>query len=160
MGDLYRLNRGRLALTGALALALSLALPPRAAAELTTEPTAKTDSAAEPTPAAPTGPTERAAANAPSSADQGSAGGASDGYIDHNALPPTTLPPTQSLRAPEPGSEAILIAQPPTEAAASAPNWLYIIGGALVFLGVLWILRGAPASQPQEPLPDTDKEPT
>ncbi len=158
MGDLYRLTSGRLALIGALALALalalSLALPLRADAEPSAEPTA------EPTPA---NPADRAAANAPTDADKSSANGAkgaSDGYIDHSALPPTTLPPTQSLRAPEPGSEAILIAQPPTEAAASAPNWLYIIGGALVFLGVLWILRGAPASQPEEPLPDTDKEPT
>lgn len=55
------------------------------------------------------------------------------------------LPPAPSLRAPAPGSPGILAMQPAAPEKRS-PNWLYLIGGALLVGGAYLVLRGRRAA--------------
>lgn len=51
------------------------------------------------------------------------------------------LPPAPSLRTPAPGSQGILAMQP-AKPEKRSPNWLYLIGGALLVGGAYMVLRG------------------
>jgi hypothetical protein len=51
------------------------------------------------------------------------------------------LPPAPSLRAPAPDSQGILVMQPAAPEKRS-PNWLYILGAALLVGGAYLVLRG------------------
>lgn len=51
------------------------------------------------------------------------------------------LPPAPSLRAPAPDSQGILVMQPAAPEKRS-PNWLYILGAALLIGGAYMVLRG------------------
>ncbi len=65
------------------------------------------------------------------------------------------LPPAPSLRAPAPGSPGILAMQPAAPEKRS-PNWLYLIGGALLVGGAYLVLRGRRATD--EDAEDNDED--
>ncbi|WP_428269534.1 hypothetical protein [Haliangium sp.] len=63
---------------------------------------------------------------------------------------PDELPPTSSMRSLPPGGDGILVAQPPAETDHQVPTWLYLVGGALVIIGILWAMRGRSDDEPED----------